>query len=59
MMNFSKNALRLMLVALPFAMTACGSKKKLVDDGGKNVTTTVVNTPRRSMASTTWPIWAR
>ena len=35
MMNFSKNALRLMLVALPFAVTACGSKKKLVDDGAR------------------------
>ena len=51
MMNFSKNAIRLMLVALPFAVTACGSKKKLVDDGGKNVTTTVVNTPETNSPS--------
>ena len=51
MMNFKENIYRLMLFALPIAVAACGSKKKLVDDGSKDVTTTVVTTPSTNSPS--------
>ena len=51
MMNIRNHIFRLMLLALPFAVTACGSKKKLVGGGGKNTNPTAVTTSATGSSS--------